>query len=736
MSIEEVQNKLGAIIKKPKLQENLLQKPPFRFLHDIVMEVLSETGFGRGLYAGDELNAKAIDGKEAKINFLDKIIACTSIAVGKEIDVSSSKIVAGKEAEKTCAWLVELATACTSSVNFDTCAAKALAKFGGATSSSGASESKSGDGDDDAKRRAEEDAAKASEKAKLEAEETEKKAQEARKRERKAQEEADRKRSEDAAVEEQKEAERQRQAAKAMAAEAERPSRAAAPRSSPIPSAPSEDGLSLKLCDGEMSRTIDFLGPLIDRPKLTTKLLEKPPFRFLHDIYMSVVSQTNFGEGLYSGAELDGKGIDSKEGKQSFLDKMINCVYLYLGGFPIDDIVKSSKIVAGKEPEKTNMFLQHLAVAASRCKAGASCGKAVRDTLNGVQPSVDDKGSSQPAPVAIASAPKSESKIQDSMDAAPSRPKPVKATTRFDDDRGSTTNITSSTPPPASNTINTPVSSSTVSDRQMEHEDESKTSSNTTLPNDSTGGHENETSIKRVERPRTARKKPPKLKENSNEESKMGTKNSAAPVGIFVDGEHNNDNLNDSDDEQTPQINKTASAVEVDGDANHSKLVQKILEEEKKQDNKKDKSKDKSGVKDDEKGKDDAGGIRMGKIRKAQRGNETSNAPPVELNELRLAIQKLTQSTNPLGKCMDYVHDDLEIMSKELEQWKSEYRVKCDSLEEEVRKTEEDLQPFHMRMMEVNERIRDQTLKIYSLKSQISRNEKRITELLRLVVSS
>lgn len=52
----------------------------------------------------------------------------------------------------------------------------------------------------------------------------------------------------------------------------------------------------------------------------------------------------------------------------------------------------------------------------------------------------------------------------------------------------------------------------------------------------------------------------------------------------------------------------------------------------------------------------------MGKIRQAQRGNDPTTAPPVELNELRTAIQKLTQSTNPLGKCMDYVNDDLEIM--------------------------------------------------------------------------
>lgn len=51
---------LGGVIKKPKLSEKLLAKPPFRFIHDIVTNVILETGYLSGVYTEDELNADNI----------------------------------------------------------------------------------------------------------------------------------------------------------------------------------------------------------------------------------------------------------------------------------------------------------------------------------------------------------------------------------------------------------------------------------------------------------------------------------------------------------------------------------------------------------------------------------------------------------------------------------------------------------------------------------------------------
>ena len=54
------QQKMGAVIAKPKMTEKYLKKPPFRFLHDIVMEVIRTTGFAANLYEEHEKEAGVV----------------------------------------------------------------------------------------------------------------------------------------------------------------------------------------------------------------------------------------------------------------------------------------------------------------------------------------------------------------------------------------------------------------------------------------------------------------------------------------------------------------------------------------------------------------------------------------------------------------------------------------------------------------------------------------------------
>jgi TRAF3-interacting protein 1 len=50
---------------------------------------------------------------------------------------------------------------------------------------------------------------------------------------------------------------------------------------------------------------------------------------------------------------------------------------------------------------------------------------------------------------------------------------------------------------------------------------------------------------------------------------------------------------------------------------------------------------------------------------------------------MKKAIQVLCQSTNPLGKSIDYVTDDVDSMSKEYEFWRKEAITCTQGLEEQ-----------------------------------------------------
>jgi len=114
------------------------------------------------------------------------------------------------------------------------------------------------------------------------------------------------------------------------------------------------------------------------------------------------------------------------------------------------------------------------------------------------------------------------------------------------------------------------------------------------------------------------------------------------------------------------------------------------------------------------------------------RGNEGFSETDIEF--MRQAIQILCRSTNPLGKSIDFVTDDVDSMSKEYEHWRKEAIACNQQLEEAQRTTEEIIQPLQDSLAELEEKIREQQAKVNSTRAQILRNDITVSNLLSSVI--
>lgn len=306
--IERTQQTLGTLITKPKLGDKYLVKPPFRFLHDALTETIRATGFGQGLYTDDELDAGKISegGKQAKLDFLNKMVSCVCFALGEKLDVSANKIVAGLEPEKTNAFLVKLYEAATTKLDTSPDAVMRVMQGESAVAEKKPKEKKdkkdekpeeaSGGADDEQakleeerkrreekKRRAEkkaaeeeaakkkeEDAAAAAEKAKQDAavaKEDERRQEKKRREEKKRQEEEQRRQAE----EEQKAEEKRRKKEQAAAAAAAAPPPAQADEDAPV----EEERKDLPIVSDDMRKRERPLTAGRKPPKITSKVKEQ-----------------------------------------------------------------------------------------------------------------------------------------------------------------------------------------------------------------------------------------------------------------------------------------------------------------------------------------------------------------------------------------------------------------------------------------------------------------------------
>ena len=114
------------------------------------------------------------------------------------------------------------------------------------------------------------------------------------------------------------------------------------------------------------SETGKMFGSLIEKPKMTEKLLKKPPPKYIYDIILNTMKKTNFPKGLLSDQEMDHKYFEADpHHKLAILQKVVDITKIVVNeNFEI----KCTNILKGEQPDKTNYFLQMFYKAATNGK--------------------------------------------------------------------------------------------------------------------------------------------------------------------------------------------------------------------------------------------------------------------------------------------------------------------------------------------------------------------------------
>lgn len=134
------------------------------------------------------------------------------------------------------------------------------------------------------------------------------------------------------------------------------------------------------------------------------------------------------------------------------------------------------------------------------------------------------------------------------------------------------------------------------------------------------------------------------------------------------------------------------------------------------------------------------GQIGRDKKKQGKKTREAIERPSVpeskdDVENLRAIIQQMTKTIAPLGKSMDFISEDIEVMAKEYENWRSRSQSAKTQLEEEYRKTDDILQPLHDKLAEIEAQIQEQLEKIHNTKSRIFKNDGIIQGLLQSIIT-
>lgn len=107
-----------------------------------------------------------------------------------------------------------------------------------------------------------------------------------------------------------------------------------------------------------------------------------------------------------------------------------------------------------------------------------------------------------------------------------------------------------------------------------------------------------------------------------------------------------------------------------------------------------------------------------------------------DLEKMRASIQSLVQQTGPMGVCMDFIQEDISLMTAELHKWEEE-STRYEALYEEAkRKTKEAMHPLKLELADLEDQIADCIAKISSAKAANAKNDDKIQQMLKLIATA
>ncbi|XP_038605644.1 TRAF3-interacting protein 1 isoform X2 [Tachyglossus aculeatus] len=730
--VRRTQEALGKVIKKPPLTEKLLSKPPFRYLHDIVTEVIKMTGFMKGLYTDSEMKSDNVKDKDTKIIFLQKAIDVVVMVTGEPLSVKPARIIAGHEPERTNELLQAIAKCCLSKLSSDDAVKRVLAGEKADMKGKPPNTSKSQDKEnreskeEELKSSKDKEARRNSEikdrstsrdrKPRQESKEEESKPRE---KERETSKDNARERYKDHEWEKLKEGEKDRSKNRIPKQEKETEKsrdKERGKKEDKEQEKDSEHGKEKeKKSDGGRER---------DRLKEKDKGKEREKDK----------RKERLKDGEHSKEKEKNKDQDKAEKKSTGSEETPSTK---VSAGP----VKEAKPHPDKEAETSTKTSRSVVTKVSRRRSKAlgegtllqqtKTPPAVRrkDSRNNATSISPEKKPSVSSHGKVIKEGAEKQLVSDTVMSGLQK-EPGQEATAQELGRKEANNDTSKVSGETlANVLHENTELELAAKLKGDSISDGEGDVGTVVQENPAATENSEIPIelpansaeRRIPRPGSARPAPPRIKRQESTELLVPERSGSGKIvsNLIIDRQTSED---DEDSQfvveaapQIPEMPEMEMAPEVElGDEKHGGLVKKILE------TKKDYEKLQQSPKSTDKEKP--------LVSEAARRKE-KDIVSKEIEKLRTSIQTLCRSALPLGKIMDYIQEDVDAMQNELQLWHCENKQHAEALKKEQSITDSAVEPLKAELVELEQLIKDQQDKICAVKASILKNEEKIQKM-------